>query len=1434
MECIACGHENREGARFCDACGGSLLAADPAASAPATLGGGRYRVERLLGEGTRKRVYLARDERLDRDVAVAVIKTEGLDEAGRHRIDREARAMARLGDHPNIVTVFDVVEEAGAPQIVAQYMAGGTLGERLASEESGRLAVGDVLRLGEELALALGHAHGLGIVHRDVKPANVWLTTDGTAKLGDFGLAAMMDQSRLTAEGMVVGTVAYLAPEQAVGRTPDARADLYSLGVVLYELLTGRPPFLGDDAVSVIAQHLNTAPVATTWHTPGVPPALDALVLRLLAKDPAERPATAGDVVAELRRLREVSLEPVPATEITGDGGLLAAGDWRRFVGRIAELAAARGACDEALAGRSRLVLVVGEPGVGKTRLVEEVAAYAALRGAQVCWGHCYEGEVGVAYLPFVEAFRSYVRSRTDEQLGAELGTGGPEVATLVSELRQRFPDLPPSPPLEGDAERLRLFDGIATFLAHSSRTDPMVLVLDDLHWADKPSLLLLQYLARNLRNERVLIIGTYRDVDLDRQHPLADAVAALRRERLYERVLLRGMSRDDVKALIEAIGEQEIPDAFADTIFGATEGNPFFVAEVLRHLTESGALRLVDGLWVGTPESIEANLPEGVREVIGRRLSRLSEECNRMLTVAAAMPGGFVPDLVAAVTGDGDDAVLDLLDDALDAQIVRERPTLAGAYEFTHALIRQTLYGELSTPRRVRLHRQIGEALEARHGTLVEAFLPELAYHWFQAAPGGGADKAVEYSTRAGDRARDQAAHEEAARYYDQALQALDLDEQADQRDRTELMLTLGQVLTRAGDTERAERILRETADLARTQGATRVLAATALAMANRDSYAQHEPERIALLEEAIDAVGQGDWAMRARLCAGLAVLVMLFDVDRYRHLADDAVDAAKRSGDPRALARALQVSGWRLRPGADDEELDRILDETQRLAEAAGDDVMLQSNSASYAIRAMVTGDGALLDEWVTRVNMLAEKNRSPIQAASAAGLRATTAVLRGNYEVAESEAETLLDLGRRLRQRGLVDIYGVLIMPMRREQGRLAELAEPTRVAVHATPELTAWHSGLAQLLAIVGRADEARVELDAIAAPGFDAIPADLMRPYTLGGAAEAAALVHATDHAAVLYALLRDLAGRGLALGSAAYHGTTDRSLGLLALALGRVEDAVVHHEAALAAHETFGARPWAARSRFDLARALLARDADGDRARALGLLNDALDAAHDIGMPALVEEVLAIKLDLQGIGSGSSPDASIDAVAASVSRERPDLGGLASGDGRVTLLFSDIEGYSSMTDRLGDVSSQHVLHAHNDLLRRELGARGGTEVKSQGDGFMLAFPSADAAVDCAIAIQRAISGHDFGADAGEIRVRIGLHAGRAIKEGDDFFGRTVIIAARVADAAAGGEIFATEEVRRSAPDAATYGDAREVTLKGLSGTHAVVPIDWRE
>ena len=304
LVCVDCGSPNAGGSRFCNECGRSLEPTGsplrtptprPSPALPISFAAGRYQVKSFLGEGGRKRVYLAHDTRLDRDVAIALVKTEGLDEAGLARVHREAQAMGRLGDHQHIVTVFDVGDEGGPdgrgqPYIVSQYMAGGALEDLIRQASTHQLAIEDTLRIAGQICQGLEQAHSRGIVHRDLKPGNVWLTEDGTAKLGDFGLAVALDRSRLTMEGMMVGTVAYMPPEQALGRQADARSDLYSLGCILYEMATGRPPFLGDDPVAVISQHINTAPVDPSWHNPAVPRALEALVLRLLAKAPEERP----------------------------------------------------------------------------------------------------------------------------------------------------------------------------------------------------------------------------------------------------------------------------------------------------------------------------------------------------------------------------------------------------------------------------------------------------------------------------------------------------------------------------------------------------------------------------------------------------------------------------------------------------------------------------------------------------------------------------------------------------------------------------------------------------------------------------------------------------------------------------------------------------------------------------------------------------------------------------------------------------------------------------------------------------------------------------------------------------------------------------------------------------------------------------------------
>jgi class 3 adenylate cyclase len=382
----------------------------------------------------------------------------------------------------------------------------------------------------------------------------------------------------------------------------------------------------------------------------------------------------------------------------------------------------------------------------------------------------------------------------------------------------------------------------------------------------------------------------------------------------------------------------------------------------------------------------------------------------------------------------------------------------------------------------------------------------------------------------------------------------------------------------------------------------------------------------------------------------------------------------------------------------------------------------------------------------------------------------------------------------------------------------------------------PQLAVWRSGLAQVLADEGKLDEAAEHLEFLARDGFSAVADDALRTFTLSGLAEVSAQLHDQALAEELYGGLAPRAGVAAIIGGMAYHGAVDRYLGLLATTLGRHDDAVAHHEAAMVVHERMRATPWVARSQFDLACALLARDAPLDRERALGLLNDALDVATAIGMTRLIEEVVGAKLELQGVQSSASIMASIDMVAAGVSIERPDLRGHAAADGTVAVLFSDIEGYTALNERLGDARTQTVLHSHDTLVRDAVARHRGTVVKSAGDGYMIVFENARSAVACAIDLQRRHEAHDFGLEVGQVRVRIGTHLGQVIREGDDFFGRTVILAARVAAQASGGEILLSDELARAAGDLAEFdsklGPGRSVELKGIRGAQTIHPLEW--
>ena len=795
---------------------------------PVSFADGRYQVKEMLGEGGKKLVYLAHDETLDRDVAFALIKTEGLDETGRQRILGEAQAMGGLGAHPHIHTVFDLGEDEGRPYIVTELM-GSDVEEVIEDADHGRMPMEQALDIAKATCRGLEFAHSKGIVHRDLKPGNVMLTDDGTAKIGDFGLALATDRSRLTQEGMMVGTVAYMPPEQAMGREVTAQADLYSLGAMLYEMVTGRPPFVGDDSVAIIGQHLNTPPVAPTWHNSEVPPGLEALIVRLLEKDPASRPSSAAEVgeVLEAVDVGAPREAPLPGKEATPPGP---DPTYRKaFVGREAEIKQLHTSFDQAVSGHGSLVMVVGEPGIGKTSLCEQLGTYATLRGGTTLIGHCYEeGSLSLPYLAFVEAMRSYVLAREPDDLKKDLGSGASDVARIVSEVRDRL-QVEPSEASDPEQDRYRLMQSVTSFLTNAASVQPLVIVLEDLHDADPGTLDMLTHVSRNLSGARLMIVGTYRDVEVDRSHPLSGALAELRRVANFSRIPLRGLTPDEVQRMMTSIAGGDVPWSLSETVHRQTEGNPLFVQEVLRYLVEQGYLGHGDGQERrDTPP--EMGLPEGLKDVIGKRLSGLSNECQDVLSVAAVIGREFPLQVLQNVAGVAEEELYSALEEASGVGVVEERSSVGGAlgFRFAHAFFRQTLYEETFAPRRIRLHQQVGRALEEVYSARPDEHAAELTDHFAQSTEREDLEKALRYGEMAAERAMSVYAYGEAVRLLEQALLVQEVLDPDDRGMRCDLLLVLADALGPAGDPLRvmehvapeAFRLAEELNDEARASG--------------------------------------------------------------------------------------------------------------------------------------------------------------------------------------------------------------------------------------------------------------------------------------------------------------------------------------------------------------------------------------------------------------------------------------------------------------------------------------------------------------------------------------------------------------------------------------------------------------------------------------
>jgi len=711
---------------------------------------GRYRLVREIGRGGMGTVYEARDERLDRTVAVKVLSVPAIDARTRERYLREARAAAAL-NHPNVVAVYDAGEADGHPYLVMEHVDGRGLDVRPPE------TLAEALVIAGRICDALEHAHDRGLVHRDLKPGNV-LVARGAAgaepvvKLADMGIALLRGNARVTRTGTITGTPSFMAPEQALGEPVDGRADLYALGVLLYLWIAGRLPFEGEDALAVVSQHIHAPVVPPRTFRPDLPAGLEAIVLRLLAKRPEERFATAADVRTALSAVGSPAAAHAPA-HVAIEG--LARG---RLVARRRELDELQALWRSSGRGDGSMALISGEPGVGKTRLARELTAAARLDGATVLAGGCYENEATTPYLPFLEAFRRFVRERDDAALVHALDDSAAEIARLAPEIESRLGPFPERPQLSPQEERLRLFDHVGRFLRRQAGSRGLLFFFDDLQWADHGSLALLHYLARELASERVLFLGTYREVELDRAHPLSMKLVDWTRERLAVRVRLDRLDREATGAMVATLlGQDTVPPGLAGSLYDETEGNPFFVEEIVKALIADGGLVRARAGW-RRADTGEFVLPQSVKAAIGSRIGRVSEACAEVLHTAAVLGKTFEFGELATVADRSEDELLDSLDEAVAAQlIVADR---GERFAFTHDKIREVLYEELNPIRRRRLHARIATGLERLHGAGESVAVEDLAYHFVES---GDDAKGLVWARRAAEAAARVFAWEEA-----------------------------------------------------------------------------------------------------------------------------------------------------------------------------------------------------------------------------------------------------------------------------------------------------------------------------------------------------------------------------------------------------------------------------------------------------------------------------------------------------------------------------------------------------------------------------------------------------------------------------------------------------------------------------------------------
>jgi tetratricopeptide (TPR) repeat protein len=939
----------------------------------------------------------------------------------------------------------------------------------------------------------------------------------------------------------------------------------------------------------------------------------------------------------------EIRWDPLPEPSVPLPARLEVARP-ESFVGRAAELARLEPLLSRAAIGNRQVVLLGGEPGIGKSRLARELAVGAHARGATVLQGRCDE-DLRMPYQPFVEALSHLVEHAADAVLERHVAEHGGELGRLVGAFGRRLPDAPPPRSADGDTERYLLFSAVAGLLSAEQAQRPVVLFLDDIQWADTPTLLLLRHLAAADLRLRLTIVATFRSTELDGEEPLAKLLADLHREPDVTRLELEGLAARAVAELAQEATGHALDSAGLDaahTLQRRTSGNAFFVTEILRH---HGA------------DLLAAPLPTSVRDVLERRLQRLGDGVREPLAAAAVIGQEFDLELIGRMLGDGtrtDDHVAAAVDAAAEAALVVAPRHPGDRYAFAHGLIVTTLYEGLGPARRARLHWQAATALEELCGDAPGARVSELARHWLNAEP-ADLPRALRYTMLAGAYACAQLAPDDGVRWYRQGLELHEQLDGAEDVTRFELLVGLGDAQRQAGDPEFRGTLLEAAALARRLEDGPRLVRAV---LANSRGFVSAsgvvDDERLHALEDALVAVGDGDSPDRAVLLATLAAELSFSPADRARRVAlsDEALALARRLDHPAALSRVLSLRFVTLWMPETLEERVANSDENVAAARRTGDPVA-EFHAVHWRAAAFVEA-GRISDAWrdVEHEASLAERLGQPTMQWLATYDRANLEVIAGRLTEAEQHAQQALEIATASAQPDALPFFTSQLTNIRYEQGRLAELQPLIAQVVAENPGIPAFRAVLALACCEGDLDDEARRLLGHETATAFGELPPDVTWLPGLVIYAEVAAHLQDRGAATVLYDLLLPWAGQVVFSGVSAW-GCVDHHLGAVAGVIGRFAEAEEHLRRAAELNAGLRAPIWAARTELATARLLLQRDGAGDRERGRALLERAAAASQRLGSATLARRANGLlgyekalsALPAMPLGGGAVPGA---------------------------------------------------------------------------------------------------------------------------------------------------------------------------------------------